>query len=731
MIARRYVMLSAAIIAALASAACHKKDEAAAADPAAVAAAHAAISSPAWLRQHLPAQTVSYVRIPSPWSMLGGVPNGRPLDAALSMKANLDAVAQVRDAIAADKVLADAKAAPVLSLLLGELRSPVEVALIDPLGIPSPSSRVVATAVLSFDSVAAFNARVASMPGTPPLLAAPLDAQGNGQLASGGAVRYVVGEHRLWLTQALQQPSDAHALDDVIATVAKATTDTAPATLSSLEARIDTSGEGLFGWASIRGIGGVAAAQTNSAVFGKLPGDFASKSDAFAFGGGTVDGRGQFRLIVHAPQARLLQYIAPRSFAPTIKSVGEPRWAATFALPNAEGYKAFEDNLNLDFGPEKAKDIRDGLARLREKFGFDVADYTKWLGPESIAFSDDAGDFIAIRARDLKAWHARIDEMTKAGRWRSGEVTIDDAHVQWLKMPGAVWLPDEGKPQEQAMAPVAQFASRMGSRLYWQEEGDWIVLAKVPQALADRASATPDTPLDTWFGKRAYPGARTLAGFTATSLHAQRDAYYTYITLLQALGSLAGKDVDISALPAAHKLGLPDKGVMGAAVEADTDTLALSLTYEQGPFELVGQSGSSGVVATAAIIAAIAIPQYQEYMLRTQVAGALSAADPVKAAVAGRRMSSGRFPANNAAAGLGAPESLGNDYADSVAIGQGGEILVTLSSEAPHKADPKLGAGPLVLRPKVDGKAITWECSASGIALKYLPQGCRNVPLAP
>ena len=355
MIARRTVLLSAAITAALGLAACHKKEDAPTADPKAVAAAQDAIAAPAWLRQHLPAQTVAYLRLPSPWAVVGGVPNGRPLDAALSVKANLDAVAKLRETIAKDKVLADAKIGPALTLLLSDLRSPLEIALIDPLGIPSPTSRVVATGRFSFDSIDAFNARLASL--NAPLLAAPLDAQGNGKLASGGSVRYVVGEHRLWVTQSMQQPSDEHTIDELVATFGKSSPTTAPATLGTLETHIDTSGEGLFGWATIRGIGAVAANQAGESPFGKLPTDFASKADALAFGSGTVDGRGQFRLVVHAPQARVLQYAAPRSFAPTLKSVGEPRWAMTFALPNAEGYKAFEDNLNLDFGAEKAKTI--------------------------------------------------------------------------------------------------------------------------------------------------------------------------------------------------------------------------------------------------------------------------------------------------------------------------------------------------------------------------------------
>jgi Tfp pilus assembly major pilin PilA len=441
-----------------------------------------------------------------------------------------------------------------------------------------------------------------------------------------------------------------------------------------------------------------------------------------------VDGHGQFRIVVHAPQARVLQYAAPRSFAPTVKSVGEPRWAMTFALPSAEGYKAFEDNLNLDFGPERAKTIRDGLAKMRSMYGFDIADYTKWVGPESIVFADDAGQFFAIRARDLNAWHARIDEMTKAGRWRSGEMTVDDAKVHWLFMPGAPYTPDADHPEQQALAPFMNLMQRFGSRMYWVEEGDWIVLAKIPQALADRAAAKPDTSLDDWFKGRAYPGSHVMLGYTANSRDAQRDAYYTYIEILQMMGGIAGTDLDIASLPAAHTLGLPEKGVVGAAIEADADTFALSFTYEQSPAELVGQMGSAGAIGTAAILAAIAVPQYQQYVLRSQVANALAAAEPAKLAVAGKRLGTGKFPASNAAAGLGTPETLGNEYAGSVEVGQGGEIVVTLDATPPHKTDPKLDSGQLILTPKVDGKAITWTCSGDGIETKNLPANCRDEP---
>ncbi|QDE39164.1 hypothetical protein FIV34_08100 [Luteibacter pinisoli] len=736
MIARRTVLLTAAISAALGLVACHKKDEAAKADPHAVAAAQAALSSPAWLRQHLPAQTVAYVRIPSPWGMLNAVPNGRPLDAALSTKAHLDAIARIRDGIARDKLLADLKAAPVVNLLLGDLRSPVEVALIDPVGIPSPASRAVMTAALDFASIDALNARLASLGGEQPLLAAPLDAQGNGRLAGGmGTVHYDLAQHRLWISGTLRSAGaeaaeENTALAALITDINKASASTAPALLTSLESRIDTSGEGFFGWITVRGVGAVAAAQTGDSPLGKLPADFASKADAIAFGAGTVHGRGQFQLLVHSPQARLLQYVAPSSFSPTVKSVGEPHWALTIASPTAETWKTFEGNLNLDFGPDGAKKFHEGVAHFARRFHFDPERYLAWFGPETVAFSDDAGLFYATRVRDWKAWHAFIEE-NKPNGWATGTATVDGTDVHWLQVPGqsAADLPANTPP---AMRGFMQMVDRFGGRSWWTEEGDWAVFAKVPQALSDRAAAKPDTSLDEWFKARAYPGERTVLGFTATTHGAQRDAYYLYLSLLQFIGGATGSNPDISTLPSAHTLGLPDKGVVGAGVEADKDTLGLSVTYEQSPVELVG-TGSSGLAAVAvtAIVAAVAIPQYQEYMIRADVQHGLDGLEPVKAAVAQRRLASGRFPANNAAAGLGAPESLGNDYLGSIEIGPGGEITATFDSTPPHKANAKLAGGQVVLTPEVTGKAIAWRCSAEGIQEKDLPEACRDAPIEP
>ncbi|HEX2941623.1 MAG TPA: hypothetical protein VHO91_11285, partial [Rhodopila sp.] len=76
--------VAAAVAAAcFAIAACHRDDAAtgpATVDAATLQRAQDALSQPAWLRSHLPSTTVAYLRIPSPWGLIGAVPDGRSLD---------------------------------------------------------------------------------------------------------------------------------------------------------------------------------------------------------------------------------------------------------------------------------------------------------------------------------------------------------------------------------------------------------------------------------------------------------------------------------------------------------------------------------------------------------------------------------------------------------------------------------------------------------------------------
>src|SRR5918994_3257890 len=86
------------------------------------------------------------------------------------------------------------------------------------------------------------------------------------------------------------------------------------------------------------------------------------------------------------------------------------------------------------------------------------------------------------------------------------------------------------------------------------------------------------------------------------------------------------------------------------------------------------------VVAIIGILAAIAIPAYQDYTIRSQVTEGLNLAAPAKASVAEVYANRGDWPADNTEAGIGSSASIVGKYVTSVSIGSGG-ITVTSGNQ--------------------------------------------------
>ena len=133
------------------------------------------------------------------------------------------------------------------------------------------------------------------------------------------------------------------------------------------------------------------------------------------------------------------------------------------------------------------------------------------------------------------------------------------------------------------------------------------------------------------------------------------------------------------------------------------------------------------VVAIIGILAAVAIPQYQNYVARAQVSEALVLASGAKTAIAEYRSNTGKWPADNEAAGLAAKEKIKGKYVSQLEVGKFsdtvGRIFVTFAAEA----HTKIAGGILMLTPFDGGGSIRWHCGSYGSpnVIKYLPSSCR------
>ena len=131
------------------------------------------------------------------------------------------------------------------------------------------------------------------------------------------------------------------------------------------------------------------------------------------------------------------------------------------------------------------------------------------------------------------------------------------------------------------------------------------------------------------------------------------------------------------------------------------------------------------VIAIIGILAAIAIPAYQDYVIRSQVSEALSLADGAKTAVAEFYSNTGRLPGSNASAGLSAAASITGNYVSQVDA-TGGKITVSLNGP---KSNQAIKTGKLVLSAVPTGGSTKWTCrsdTTAKVANKYLPTNCRS-----
>ena len=136
------------------------------------------------------------------------------------------------------------------------------------------------------------------------------------------------------------------------------------------------------------------------------------------------------------------------------------------------------------------------------------------------------------------------------------------------------------------------------------------------------------------------------------------------------------------------------------------------------------------VVAIIGILAAVAIPQYQNYVARAQVSEALVLASGAKMAVAEYFNTNGTFPADNAEAGLADATDISGNYVESVTVSvDDGKAFITalFSSTDAHS---NLQGGEMTLTAVDTGGSIGFSCigtTATTDITAYLPSSCAAV----
>ena len=132
------------------------------------------------------------------------------------------------------------------------------------------------------------------------------------------------------------------------------------------------------------------------------------------------------------------------------------------------------------------------------------------------------------------------------------------------------------------------------------------------------------------------------------------------------------------------------------------------------------------VVAIIGILAAIAIPAYQDYTIRAKVSEPITFADAAKTSISEYYQSQGAMPADISAAGI---QTTTSPYIASVSYGQTSSTVSTITITTSDGLGGDANSKTILFTGTGSATGVKWVCTpgtATPMPKKYLPANCRG-----
>lgn len=675
-----------------------------------------AVADRARLVEVLPAHTWAYLRIPNLWG-LATAPKSGSLAPALGTAANREAVSALQARIPGVMAAEFGAAAPLMTLLLETLRSPLEIAVVGERSQPGEADLVI-EGRFDFESIAELNATLGELAGGSQMIQIVSEAAADapGQIVAGmfpvffgfdaetRRVRLVGG-------MAAQQENFAATRDWVAR-------DRPP--MHAFEQQIDASRQGLFVWADMDRFGPVLESSMPPEQVDTLRELGAFATDELALGYGAGGGKARLALLARGSGGTVWDLALPGGAEFGWQASGPPVAAAGLTLPDYAWLEKAWSSLSED-SDDSLKEVD---TKLRETGGIGLESLMNTLAGRLYYVDDDNGGYLVHEGAGAEAWGALWDGLATKFDIRHKTLEVDGGELRHVVIPGVSIDAENFESEttgEQAVSFLIRKFMNIGTHLYYMAEDDHVVIAAVPQVLQDRLAYPGDVSLETWLHE-AGVDVDSAAAFAAMEVGAApRRNYYAYIGSLLALGDILDHDLDVSDFPTARELDLPDKGTIGVRIDYAGDTLGAVITFENHPGDLLyAGAGGMGAIAVVGILAAVAIPAYQDYTVRAKTGEAVLAARQAQAELAAFVAEHGRLPDDEESAAFDF-EIEEKGISEVFFHASEGAIIILFDAASGLGEDAEL-----LLYPEIsEDMIVSWRCESDTLDDNQLPAMCR------
>ncbi len=556
-----------------------------------------------WLRNHLPAPTSAYARIPHPLFVFTEADT--PLQPLYQTKGYQQQVTQVTQSLmqAADEHLSlNARGSQTFSLVFEHVKAPIELAVPDEISLNKQPTLLLATK-LDYPTTETLEKALAPLLTASPFQLSPADGdtgrieQKRGKRPMGtyyyqpksGKLLVVIGNDVDAYQKLLNATSNEHS------------------PIFQAEQRIDNSGQGLL-----------AVVKPSAALLNSLPlrGDDKKlfqqlKLDEVkevALGFGVSDQQPQVKAYIDMPNIGLRQMLPSYGLPQNAVYYGQLSYAVTLSLPNVDNAAALVSLLGM-----KTDEYDSFKQEFKEEIGVDFDEVLSAFGRAFTYVSDDNGSYLVTDADFGVKLQALVNQL------KAKDIPLN---LSQKEVAGKTLYHLDTLELMQKLNGIGGKAFNLSAlfsnnHYYWIEEGDSVILSDIPQPLLARNGENTHPLTEVYTADKA---STPLPFFSVVvnSRNLSQRAYYQHLRLLNRFSDVAGVPFAISDYPTANALNFKRYGAMGLRVDNEADTLSVALTAENGLMDGAALATHSSVVLLG-VLAAIAIPAYQDYVMRARL----------------------------------------------------------------------------------------------------------------